>query len=150
MSQFDRKKRAGAATKTQEDVEEASDVDHQLDELDDGKPEEQDEDDDDETDESREAADDAVLDGLDDENPELVLTRVEISTGQLALEKVGHFSHALQYLTCPFTDPEVVKKGLEQSSSPHRARGVGCYRKVQQRGSHLTRLHALEHCHRGD
>lgn len=41
-----------------------------------------------ETDEDREAADDAVIDGLDDELPELVLTRDEITAGQLALEKV--------------------------------------------------------------
>lgn len=87
LSQFDRKKRASKAE--EDDAEEESDIDRQLDELDDGEPEEQEEDDDEETDESREAADAAVLESLDEENPELVLTRAEISAGQLALEKVS-------------------------------------------------------------
>lgn len=41
-----------------------------------------------ESDEAREQVDNNIINSLDDEHPQLILTRAEISAGQLALEKV--------------------------------------------------------------
>ncbi len=92
LSQFDRKK---LASKTSDDSDNDSkavmEAARLLRDLDNEEPDEAPEpsdDDDEQGDKSREAADTALLDRLDDENPELVLMREEIGAGQLALGNV--------------------------------------------------------------
>ncbi|EIW59007.1 uncharacterized protein TRAVEDRAFT_20811 [Trametes versicolor FP-101664 SS1] len=96
LSQFTEKKRA---SKDSGDTTEATNAARELVGLDDGEPDEdnidenEDEDKDDhEGDASREAADAAILDTLDNDNPELVLTHAEISAGLLAYEKIMKLS----------------------------------------------------------
>ncbi len=56
--------------------------------LDEGNLDEEDEEAVRESDEVREEADNNIIDSLNDEHLQLILTRAEISAGQLALEKV--------------------------------------------------------------
>lgn len=85
LSQFERKRKAKG--------ERAADMpgaDEDLDALSDHDADEVDAEAADEADEGREAADDELLDQLDDDYPELVLSREEIKAGQVALDKVSH------------------------------------------------------------
>lgn len=114
LSQFDRKKLI--KNNSADSVLEASTAEAALRELDDGDGDEQHTDDEDQEDADREAVDTIVLDGLDDENPELVLTPLDISAGQIALEKVRLASSpvARRPLTS-LLDSQAVREGVEQS-----------------------------------
>ncbi|OJT02096.1 hypothetical protein TRAPUB_7442 [Trametes pubescens] len=89
LSQFTQKKRA---SKDSDNTVEAANITRELVNLDDGEPDEDDDNDDHEGDASREAADDAILDTLDDDNPDLILTHAEISAGLLVYEKIMKLS----------------------------------------------------------
>ncbi|KAH9851008.1 ribonuclease H-like domain-containing protein [Lenzites betulinus] len=98
LSQFGprRKSKGEGSNDGNEDIDDASDADReterQLRALDDGDIDEDEQLDNDVADEGRESADDAVLDQLDDEHPELVLSRADIRAGQVAVKKVRYLS----------------------------------------------------------
>ena len=83
MSQFARKRVA-----KDDRTGSSEDGDRELAELSDHDADEEDLEAAHEADEDREAADEGLLDNLEREQPDLVLTREEIKAGQIALEKV--------------------------------------------------------------